>query len=88
MTREEAYNELKKQMKVKGEYHHIYAYVEFDQANDLIEKIYEDFENRKCKNCIYSTNSNEGNKYIYCIKLKQDFFNNFGCKLFERKESE
>jgi len=90
MTREEAYNKLEKLMKEKDEIHtNIYAYVEFNQADDLIEKIYEDFENRICKNCrfydnVYNTcNSIKNTKMLGFTLTEID--ENFGCNKFERK---
>ena len=52
---------------------------DFNNIKKLINKIYDDFENKVCKNCEHQTK-------LICKKLQNLFGENFGCNRFERIE--
>lgn len=77
MTREEAKKELNE-----------YGYT-ISEQNKIIDDIYDDFENRSCKNCkfgmIYPFDDD-----IECVKIEADtqgiyFSNDFWCNKWESK---
>lgn len=79
MTREEAKKELNE-----------YGYT-ISEQNKIIDDIYDDFENRSCKNCkfgmIYPFDDD-----IECVKIEADtqgiyFSNDFWCNKWEKNES-
>jgi len=93
MTREEAKNFLFKKIKSYSEKIETNKeLVDLIKVDELIDRIYNDFENRVCRNC----------KYDFCGCAIQDIilnyedehglelsnFNDFGCIKFERKEDE
>ena len=52
------------------------------EVEEIINKIYDDFESRICKNCIHYDKKDK-----VCILLDMGVLNNtFGCKAFEQKE--
>ena len=62
-----------------------------EELYDLIDEIYDDFENRTCKNCKYFKGSN---KIANCSNLEVGAMNggafidvdkDFGCNKFEKK---
>ena len=54
---------------------------------DLIDRIYDDFESRICKNCKYYNNGNCPILQGASVKYVLDWLDEtFGCNKFERKE--
>ena len=63
---------------------------DFNNIRKLINKIYDDFESRVCKNCKYFVECNDG--YHYCNNINNTGLNgiitpDFGCNRFEKKEN-
>lgn len=56
-----------------------------DMWNMMCEQLFQDLENQKCKNCIFSL---ESNSTRFCSKgITSDvYFKDFGCNKFKRKE--
>jgi len=80
MTREKAYKSLKDLIKDKNElYTNIYSYVEFNEADRLLDEIYDDFENRTCENCKH-WKQYENDEYGKCVnkKINEDFLDTEG----------
>ena len=78
MTRKEALDKIQ-QDKYKGAYGEGDYYASY--AEDLIDEIYNDFENRICKNCKYGNNFYTD---INCTKLSLTVESDFSCNKFER----
>ena len=84
MTREEKMKEINIRYKNK---------ILFTKANlkQLINEIYDDFENRKCKYCKYALYTPSGK--IVCTndnpitsKIILDIYEDYGCNNFKRRE--
>jgi hypothetical protein len=60
-------------------------------TTNMLDKIYDDFESRICKNCTHHTGvtADQGWWGDYtCKELKINTSKNFGCNKFERKTNE
>ena len=81
MDREEAKNKIHKIMKFTNKE----LNKEYD---DVIDEIYDDFENRICANCTYF---NDGNCKIFCGArakyVSDDLDNTFSCNKFKRRRN-
>ena len=77
MTREEAIS------KIRNNCESILGVLMVDRtiAENVINEIYDDFENKVCKNCEHQTK-------LICKKLQNLFGENFGCNRFEREKNE
>ena len=80
MTREEAISHIRLILSYDG------SFDEYD-AENLVNKIFDDFESRVCKNCKFFVMDNYGK---YCEKFNGednpcDIREDFGCNRFERK---
>ena len=58
--------------------------IDFKEKN-IIDKIYDSFENRSCGNCKYFTSSPNTNKYDCCEKGIADTSISFCCNKWEQK---
>lgn len=58
--------------------------IDFKEKN-IIDKIYDDFENRSCENCNYFTSSPNTNKYDCCEKGISDCSISFCCNKWDQK---
>ncbi len=91
MTREEAKEIIYYSSFEKGKYG-----LTKDNIFKLINRIYDDFESRVCKNCKYYNPAHkvcENRKNIQPFEIDNKYVNiftdgNFGCNRFERKEDE
>jgi len=89
MTREEAKKEM---LNITGS-----IYTETDELEDLIDKIYDDFENRICQSCkfykVEEIDSEDEMRDVMtgCSQFYMETnyaydFKNFGCNRWERKD--
>ena len=63
-----------------------YPYGYSQTNNDLINKIYNDFESRTCENCRYFKPSHKAYKYAACEEIGYVTVpNDFGCNKWEQK---
>ncbi len=57
------------------------------EGNELINKIYDDFENRTCSNCSRFSNDNPMlHKKGYCNEFLRYEHGTFGCNHFKQRE--
>ena len=94
MTREEALNKCIEVVTFRGIYN---PYV-LENVEYFVEEIYDDFENRTCKNCKWfnkktyecenKENEQEIGNYDNIDYISMQVDENFGCNRFERKENE
>ena len=87
MTREEAKKEM---LNITGS-----IYTETDELEDLIDKIYDDFENRTCKNCKFFKDNDDSESWCINEELNKqtdpdnkydEWFTptyDFGCRFHE-----
>ena len=56
----------------------------FDCGYDVIDHVFDEFENRTCENCMYRKDENTTQ---WCRKIEIVVSHNFGCNHFGRKDN-